>query len=108
MHYAEVKENEDNKEDCLEAKERELKNFEKFDVYREVEYEGQKVLGTRFVLTKRDDNSIKARFVIKGFQEEKLQSDSPTMSRETLKIFCSIAANENWNVEMTDVLEAFL
>ena len=54
------------------------------------------------------DMSFKARFVIKGFQEQVEVSDSPTASRETLKVFCSIAANEKWLVEASDVNAAFL
>ena len=106
--YSEIKETEENKVKCSEAKERELTNFDKFKVYKEVDYNNQKVIGCRFVLTQKPDNSIKARFVIKGFQEEHIQSDSPTISRETLKIFCSIASNERWTVEMSDVQAAFL
>ena len=60
------------------------------------------------MLVKKDNNKIKARFVIKGFQEAEMQSDSPTISRETLKIFCSTAANEKWCIEMSDVQAAFL
>ena len=103
--YSEIKETEENKVKCFEAKET---NFDKFKVYKEVDYNNQKVIGSRFVLTQKPDNSIKARFVIKGFQEEHIQSDSPTISRETLKIFCSIASNERWTVEMSDVQAAFL
>ena len=52
------------------------------------------MLGTRFVLTEKPDLTIKARFVTKGFQENFAnQSDSPTSSRETVKIFLAIAAN---------------
>ena len=96
------------KNECNEAKEKEFENFEKFKEFEEVADTGQNVLGTRFVLTQKDDNKIKARFVIKGFQEAEMQSDSPTISRETLKIFCSIAANEKWSIEMSDVQAAFL
>ena len=106
--YVEVQENEENIDQCREAKEKELNNFDKFNLYEEVDFNGQKVIGTRFVLTKKDDNSIKARFVIKGFQEDEMQSDSPTMSRETLKIFCNIVSNEKWTIEMSDVQAAFL
>ena len=37
-----------------------------------------------------------------------MQSDSPTFSRETLKVFCHIASNEKWHIEMSDVQAAFL
>merc|ERR1711954_10297 len=108
VYYSEVKVQKETEDECNEAKEKEIKNFEKFKVFEEVADTGQKVLGTRFVLMQKVDNKIKARFVIKGFQEAQMQSDSPTISRETLKIFCSIAANEKWSIEMSDVQAAFL
>ena len=74
-----------------------------------MEENGQDILGTRFVLTEKPDGTIKARFVTKGFQEEFLHpSDSPTSSRETVKIFLAVAANEGWSVECSDVRSAFL
>ena len=57
---------------------------------------------------KKDDGSIKARFVIKGFQEDLKFSDSPTESRDTLKVFFSITANQKWMLEGSDVRAAFL
>ena len=97
-----------NQRKCREAKEKELQNFDDYHVYDEVTYSGQNVIGTRFVLTEKDDGTIKARFVIKGFQEETIQADSPTASRETLKVFLTISANEKWIVEGSDVRAAFL
>ena len=45
----------------------------------------------------------------KGFQEQFIHpSDSPTSSRETIKIFLAITANEKWKVESSDVRSAFL
>ena len=54
---------------CKEAKEEELSRFDEFDVYDEVEDEGQTTLGTNWVLTEKvkDDKTItKARFTIIG------------------------------------------
>ena len=107
--YLEIKENEENQEKVHEAKEKELKNFDDFDVYEEIKYKDQDVLGTRFVLTQKPDNSIKARFVVKGFQENfEDASDSPTSSRETLKVFLAVAANEKFQIKCSDVRSAFL
>ena len=109
VHYAEIKETAENASKVREAKDKELNNFDEYNAFEEVEYNGQDVLGTRFVLTEKQDGSIKARFVTKGFQEEYLHpSDSPTSSRETVKIFLAIAANEGWPVESSDVRSAFL
>ena len=60
---------------------------------------------------KRDGQKtdIKGRIVAKGFQEqEKPQSDSPTISRESLKTFIAVAANEQFKVCSVDITGAFL
>ena len=107
--YAEIKETPENTNRIREAKEKELKNFDDYGAFEEVKYDGQEVLGTRFVLTEKPDHRIKARFVTKGFQENFTDpSDSPTASRESVKIFLAIAANERWLVESSDVSSAFL
>ena len=78
-------------------------------MYEEVDLDNQHVLGTRYVLTEKPDGTIKARFVVKGFQETDLKpSDSPTAGRETLKSFLSLASNEKWKLEGSDVRSAFL
>ena len=105
---AEVKENEENSQKCEEAKEKEIRNFETFKVFEEVHDVGQEVIGTQFVLTEKEDGMIKARLVLKGFQEDYHQSDSPTVSRDSLKVFCSVVANQQWEVEGSDVSAAFL
>ena len=86
-----------------------MKNFDNYDAFEEVPYSGQEILGSRYVLTQKDSGVVKARFVVKGFQEGcKAQSDSPTASRETLKIFLAIVANEKWSLRSNDVKSAFL
>ena len=109
VQYMEIKETPANSDKIREAKERELKNFDDYEAYEEVEDKGQDVLGTRYVMSIKPDGSIKARFVTKGFQENlELPSDSPTSSRETIKLFSSIAANEEWPIESSDIRSAFL
>ena len=66
VFQAEVTENETNKNLCDDAKEKEQTNFENYNVFEEVPFDNQKVLGTRFVLTKKPDGTIKARLVTKG------------------------------------------
>ena len=95
IKYAEIKESDENFERCQEAKNKELQKVE--DV-------GQPVLGTRYVLTEKDNGDIKASFIGKGFQaNNENQSNSPTASRETLKVFFTIAANKGWTIEGSDV-----
>ena len=109
IFFVEVKENNINRDKCQKAKQIEIENFQHFKAYEEIPDEGQSVLGTRFVMTEKPDGSVKARLVVKGFQEENpQQSDSPTASREIFKVFCAISANEQWNIEASDVRSAFL
>ena len=73
-----------------------------------------KRLGSRWVITKKEKHDgqktdYKARIVAKGFTEEiKPQSDSPTAIRESVKIFLSVAANEEFELESVDIRAAFL
>ena len=51
----------------------------------------------------------KARFVVRGFQEKvHIQSDSPTGSKECMRIVLMIAATKNWVLNSLDVTSAFL
>ena len=108
IFISEIKENEENYEKCQQAKKLELENFDKFNVYIEVEDCGQPTIGSRLVLSEKEDGKIKARFVIKGFQEHDVQADSLMASQVTLKLICSLSANENWRIEGSDVSSAFL
>ena len=53
--------------------------------------------------------NFKARLVAKGFHEHvKPQSDSPTIRRESLKMFFAIAANQQFQLQAIDIRAAFL
>ena len=79
-----------------------------------VEDKGQKVISTRWVLTEKEypDGEIKpkARLVICGFEEEeeKIQTDAPTVAKTTLRIVLAIAANVDLPVQTIDIKAAFL
>ena len=48
-------------------------------------------------------SQIKGRIVSKGFQEgEKPQSDSPTLLRESFKMYFAVAANEGFKLRSID------
>ena len=85
-----------------------------FDTFEEVKDEGQKTVGSRWVITRKEvhdgqKTAFKARIVAKGFhEEEKPQSDSPTAMRESIKIFMAVAANERFNLMSFDIRAAFL
>ena len=51
---------------------------------------------------------MKGKIVAKGFQEgEKPQSDSPTLLRESLKMYFAVAANKGFNLRSIDIRAAF-
>ena len=51
----------------------------------------------------------KARLVACGFQvTTKLQSDSPTVSKESFKMLMAVTANDNFKLASVDIRAAFL
>ena len=95
-----------------EAMQKELKNFVHFDVYDIVKDEGQQIITSGWVIIKKiqqEKEIVKARLVIHGNQEpEAVRSDSPTVSKQSLRIQFSIAAQNNWKIHSADVTAAFL
>ena len=100
--------------EVIEAKETEMSNFIRFEAFEEVNDEGQPRISSRWVVTNKEDHDgmkvrTKARLVVRGFQEtEEHRSDSPTLSKESLKILISIATNEDFEIRSLDVKNAFL
>ena len=75
---------------------------------------GQETIGSRWVITKKEKSDgqkckYKGRLVARGFQEkDSPQSDSPTMRRESLKLFFALAANQSFSLRSIDIRAAFL
>ena len=74
---------------------------------------GQDALSVRWVVTeKMKDNKpvIKARLVARGFEEDTLEfrKDSPTCSKEAVRLALTIAATNNWDCHTLDVKVAYL
>ncbi len=94
------------------AKESELENWRNFDVYEEVTDVGQSFITTRWVLTEKykcNTVQVKARLVARGFEEtDKMQSDSPTASKESLRIFLALTSTLEWKCRTIDIKAAFL
>ena len=102
-----------NERRCQDAKQKELQAWDEFEVYEEVENEGQVKLGTNWVLTeklKEGERAVKARLTVRGDQEDAscVRKDSPTVRKGNIKIFCAVAAREGWNIKSSDVTCAFL
>ena len=96
--------------EVISAKEKELDKWLEFNAASGVENTGKEhVLSSRWVITRKSDGSVKARLVVRGFEElEYPQSDSPTASNNSLKLFFALAANELMKVKSMDVTSAFL
>ena len=96
--------------DVIAAKHKELSKWEEFKAAEEVPYTGREhVLSSRWVITRKSDGSVKARLVVRGFEEQDYpQSDSPTASNNSLKLFFALASNECMNIRSMDVTSAFL
>ena len=92
----------------IKAKEDELQKWEKYDAYETVDFENQPTISCKWVVTEKGGR-VKARLCVRGFEEERPpQSDSPTASQESYKLFLSIAANEDFKLKSLDVNSAFL
>ena len=97
----------------LDAKNAELENWKREDVYTNVDDQGQAAMSSRWVITpKLMDNvlSTKARLVARGFEEDSnnLRTDSPTCMRESLKLTLCIAISNGWAINSIDIKAAFL
>ena len=102
-----------NSNDISEAKENEIRNWQENDVYEEVEDIGQEFLSVRWVITEKckdNKNFTKARLVARGFEENtfSLRKDSPTCSKESIRVAISIAAARQWDIHSVDVKAAYL
>ena len=95
------------------AKETEMKNLKDYETFDEVEDCGQDRITSRWVVTVKEAHDgqktkYKARLVARGFQEEvPPQSDSPTVLRESNKLFTAVAANEGFKITSVDIRAAF-
>merc|ERR1712030_13939 len=100
----EVPAKEHKRAEVLEAKDREIENLDRYEVFEEVDDIGQEMIGSRWVITKKERSdgqkcAYKGRLVARGFQEKNApQADSPTMQRESLKLFFALAANQSFGL----------
>ncbi|CAC5415686.1 unnamed protein product [Mytilus coruscus] len=100
--------------DFTEAKEAELDNWRKHNVYEEVEDNGQNCISTKWVYTMKElENEFhrKATLVAKGFEEDSLDEipkNSPTSEKQSLRLILSIIANKRWSINSVDIKTAFL
>ena len=93
----------------------EISKYKSFEAFREVEDEGQKCIPTKWVVTEQFSSGksepYKARMCIRGDLEggkENIRSDSPTATKEAVKLVLTIAANEKFSIKCGDIKSAYL
>ena len=96
------------------AKLRELENWKDNKAYEEVDRADQKLISTRWVVTtKEKDGAVitKARLCARGYEDlevDKKNTNSPTCSKETIRVTLAILAAYGWSCKSLDVKSAFL
>ena len=103
------------KEQVVVAKQLELDNWKTNNVYQRVKNRGQRVVSSRWVYAKKDipgtnDIRIKARLVCRGYEEDSslLRTDSPTCTKESMRLVSCTAMSYGWECKSLDVRSAFL
>ena len=99
--------------DILQAKLEELEKWEQNNVYEEVEFKDQSCITVRWVNTIKFVNGkrkVKCRLVARGFEENQkdLLTDSPTCSKESLRMILTVLASKKWKCRSIDIKAAFL
>ena len=102
-----------NTDEVMSAKENEIENWKRNDVYEEVDDVGQKTLSVRWVVTekiKKGKTIVKARLVARGFEEDTLdfKKDSPTCSKEAVRLALALASVNGWKCHTMDIKAAYL
>lgn len=97
-----------------EARKKELQSWVENKVYTQVPDQGQPKISTRWIYTNKNSNgkqTYKARLVARGFQDRdtnNIRNDSPTCSKEGLRIALAIMAANQWMCKSMDIKTAFL
>ena len=103
-----------NSDEVMMAKTHEIDNWKRNHVYEEVKPgNNMKPISVRWVITEKLKNgkpTVKARLVARGFEEDtsRLKKDSPTCSKEAVRITVSIANAMKWKINSMDVKSAYL
>ena len=101
------------KDDIKKARLAELEQWKARNVYTEEELADQDWLSLRWVDSPKmidGKPSVKSRLCVRGFEEEdqNFRTDSPTCSREGLRLALTLIASKGWKLNSLDVKTAFL
>ena len=97
-------------QEMIIAKQNELQSWKENKVYTQVLDEGQSRISTMWIGTEKE-GIAKARLVAKGYQDksaDSIRSDSPTCSKEGLRIVLGIITSYGWTCRSMDIKTAFL
>ena len=102
-----------NSDVVTEAKRSEIEMWDKNGVYEEVDNVGQDTISVRWVITEKIKEGkpvVKARLVARGFEEhdQDMRKDSPTCSREAVRLTLALSAAHGWDCHTIDVKAAYL
>ena len=102
-----------NSDEVFQAKRKEIQSWHDNCVYDEVENVGQDVISVRWVVTEKVKDGIpgvKARLVARGFEENTsdLRKDSPTCSKEAVRLALTVASSKDWILNTIDIKSAYL
>ena len=90
----------------VDARLKQLEEWKKFDVYDEVEDDGQdRIHGGWVDVYKevRGKTIVKSRYVARGYMEKNdIRSDSPTVNKTSIRLTCAVAASKGWKLETKD------
>lgn len=100
-------------DDVSNAKESEITNWRNNNVYDEVDDSGQDAISVRWVVTEKLKGGtpiVKARLVARGFEEDtaELRKDSPTCSKEAVRMVLAFASTNQWTCHTMDIKAAYL
>ena len=100
-------------DEVLSVQHQEIDNCRHNDVYEEVDSSSEDVISVRWVITEKIKEGrpvIKARSVASCFEEniEFLLKDSPTCSKEAVRLMIGISASKGWECHSLDVKAAYL
>ena len=106
-------EEEEMSQEVVNAKEREIQNLRDNDVFEVVEFNNQPLISCKWIITEKIKNNekvTKARLVARGFEEKvhNARTDSPTCSRQSLRIAFVTASTMKWDLQSLDITSAFL
>ena len=86
-----------------------MDNLTTWDTFVLISDDGQETVSTRWVVLKKDENATRARLVAWGYEEKlDVPVDSPTISKDILRILFAIIQSKGWELQSTNVKSAFL